>query len=72
MITFIVICFIIGWLLGTIVNTIEASTKKEVIKSTCPPHSWSYHNVYNEDGSLHHQHLVCAKCGPLHGARENE
>lgn len=68
MISFILI--ILGiWFLTRLLKNTGAPTIQP-IKSTCPPHSWSWEKVYNEDGSFHHQHIVCAKCGPLHGIKD--
>jgi hypothetical protein len=66
MITFI-LSFLIGWLLFRLILPAPQVSKFEPIASKCPPHQWSYKKVYNEDGTVHHEHLVCAKCGPLRG-----
>lgn len=60
--------FVAGILLFAVlyVPSVDIETKTP----SCPPHSWKYESVYNEDGSVNHTYLVCTKCGPLHGAKD--
>lgn len=72
LINVILIALIVFFLASAINNVAANQQKQEPIKPTCPPHSWQYEKVYNEDGSVHHEYLVCKKCGPLHGVKEDE
>ena len=70
MIEFILI-FALVYLTAKLMNSLVTykvmnTTKPTVIKS-CPPHQWSWVEVKQDDGSVHHKHMACAKCGPLHG-----
>lgn len=68
----IILYFILGYILGIILfgpalrSAAQKDSELQVVPK-CPPHQWSWKKVYNDDGSLHHEHLVCAKCGPLRG-----
>ncbi len=72
----IILIFVCIYFVAKIMNSVAAVAEKEksqfTVKSTCPPHSWSWVPVYNENGGVHHEHIVCAKCGPLRGVREND
>lgn len=65
LIMFCVFCFV--KLLSLSDKTIQSNPLNKV---NCPPHLWTWERVYNDDGSVHHQHLVCKKCGPLHGEKD--
>ncbi len=43
----------------------KSQLKALPISATCPPHSWSWTLVYNPDGSVQKEQIICAKCGPL-------
>jgi Fe2+ or Zn2+ uptake regulation protein len=67
-----ILSFLIGWLLFSLILSAHNVGKSEPFASKCPPHQWSYKKVYNEDGTVHHEHLVCAKCGPLKGEADDQ
>lgn len=74
MVTFVVICFLIGFFARMLSVMIKADMKRHVpvrVERSCPPHQWSYKKVLNEDGSVNHEYISCAKCGPLHGVEDN-
>ena len=34
-------------------------------KNQCPPHQWKWHQIYDKNGVLQGEKLVCAVCGPI-------
>ncbi len=63
----LIVLFVCVFILAKALNKSQAAAAPAPVKAACPPHSWSYQPVYNEDGSVRQTRLVCAKCGPING-----
>ena len=70
----LILIFIAVYFVAKLIDSMARASNKPTItsKPACPPHSWSWVKVYNDDGSVNHQHIVCAKCGPLHGVSDEQ
>lgn len=46
-------------------KTVNNDDKLVLSKKKCPPHSWTWQEIVDQDGTKQGERIVCKVCGPL-------
>jgi hypothetical protein len=61
----ITIAIIASFMQASVEKPKEHSNQITVQKKQCPPHSWFFQEIVDQDGNKQGERIVCKVCGPL-------